>query len=83
MKTEEGGQEVREAKTCWEERGWGSSPSVGGVHPRDVPGTGEALGTPTDLITDMARAAPPGALGSEAEPGPPSPVQLSHFPSPI
>lgn len=39
------GRRRKEAKTCWEERGWGASPR-------------EVLGTPADLSTDVARAVP-------------------------
>lgn len=51
-------QEVREVKICWEES-QGCIP----MEPRDVLGRG----TPTDLITDVAQAVPPRALGSEPE----------------
>ena len=59
---EEGRQEVPEAKTCWEESGWGASPGI--------PEMFWELGTPTDLITDGAQAVPHRAQGSEAESGP-------------
>lgn len=55
----EEGQEVPEAKACWEESGWGA--------PLGIPEMFWELGTPTDLITDVAQEEPHRAQGSEAE----------------